>query len=53
MACDFVHGYLGSRTRTSWPIFLRAGGNDPAKSANPPVLANGKTSAATDKIYKG
>jgi hypothetical protein len=28
-------------------------GNEPATSANPPVLANGKISAATDKIYKG
>jgi hypothetical protein len=53
MACDFVHGYLGSWRRTSWPNFLREGGNDPATPANPPVLANGKTSAATDKIYKG
>src|SRR5581483_2850891 len=37
--------------RTSWPSAFNAFGSAPATSASPPTLANGATSAATNRIF--
>src|SRR6516164_4184935 len=44
--------YLGRMTRTSCPIAARTRGRVPETSARPPVLANGSTSEATNRIRR-